>query len=190
VDRVGGLNIFTVIIIIMEDVSKPRSIYSMARMFLWTCLPRTINNIYTSLNFTKMSCRRIYNKICIKDEIIFLDTTSLPLASSIFGKIDNINVRWRCSTHPPVFIDPNSDGLHFKHISYLALLLKIKNHTDIDLSTWVNDVKWTGNMEPTLRELFTLWSYESGISYFHCLNDISFEIIDDCGNIVERGLND
>jgi hypothetical protein len=187
---VVGLNIFIVITLIMQEVTKSRSIYSIARGFLWTCLPRTINNIYTSVNFSKMMCRRIYNKICIKDEIIFLHTTSMPLLSSIFGSVDNTSVKWRCSIQPPVFIDPGLDKSDLKHISYLALVLKIKNQTDIDLSTWVNEVKWAGSVEPTLRELFTLWSYETGNSYFHCINDILFEIIDENGNIIERGLND
>ena len=125
----------------------------------------------------------------IKKEWIFIKNVSIPLQSETFGNISDDLIHWRCTLRPATFTQPDATtGQKEKHLSYLGFTVKIQG-VDIDLSDWVNEVKWVGSREPTLNEIFLLWSCESGESYFHCLDDIQVELVTDMGDTIKRGLN-
>lgn len=130
----------------------------------------------------------VYNELLIKKEIIFIKNIPIPISSEIFSGVKN--VKWRCSLDPVVFVDPIYDDCKERHLPYLGLTIKIPNEIELDLSSWINDVRYIGSKEPSLSEIFTLWCYEQGVSYFHCLDSITVEIIDEIGDTVVKGLNE
>ena len=125
----------------------------------------------------------------IKKELIFIKNVSIPVQSEMFGNIPDDLIRWRCTLCPATFTQPGATiDQKEKHLSYLGFTIKIQD-TEIDLSDWVNEVKWCGSYEPSVKEIFLLWSCESGESYFHCLDDIQVELVTDMGDTIKRGLN-
>ena len=147
----------------------------------------------------KTVLRVVYNELTQKKELVFLHSNSIPISSVTFGPIDDEYVKWRCSLNPHVFIEPGFQFEEERHLSYLGFVVKIpalgiNEPQDIDLSDWVNELKWKGalttNGEPTLKEIFVLWSFTSGESYFHCLNEIHVEYITNMGDIHRKGLNE
>jgi hypothetical protein len=124
----------------------------------------------------------------IKKEWVFIKNLPIPISSEHFGNIEDNAIQWRCSLQPVSFIQPGFSNKTEKHLSYLGFTVKIRG-VDIELSDWVNEVKWSGSREPTLKEIFLLWSCESGESYFHCLDEIQVEVITDMGDTIKKGLN-
>lgn len=125
----------------------------------------------------------------IKKEWIFMKNVEIPINSATFGSIPDDLIQWRCRLCPATFIQPDTAANEKeKHLSYLGFTVKIQG-TDIDLSDWVNEVKWRGSREPTVKEIFLLWSCESGESYFHCLDNIQVELVTDMGDTIKKGLN-
>ena len=118
----------------------------------------------------------------IKKEWIFIKNVPIPVNSENFGTINDDTIRWRCTLCPATFTEPGTiTDQKEKHLSYLGFIVKIQG-IEIDLSDWVNEVKWRGSHEPTVKEIFLLWSCESGESYFHCLDNIQFDIVNDMGD--------
>jgi hypothetical protein len=116
----------------------------------------------------------------IKKEWIFIKNTEIPVQSEIFGNITDDTIQWRCSLRPATFIQPGTLEKE-KHLSYLGFTIKVQG-ADIDLSDWVNDVRWSGSREPTVKEIFLLWSCDSGESYFHCMDHTQIELVTDMGD--------
>lgn len=140
------------------------------------------NKTSSLLSKSHSLCRVIYNEVMIKKEWIFIKTMPIPIFSEHFGNIDTNEIQWRCTLNPPRFLQPgfNHDE-NERHLSYLGFTVKVKG-IDIDLSDWINEVRWSGSQEPTLREIFLLWSCETGESYFHCLDEIQIELVTDMGD--------
>jgi hypothetical protein len=143
--------------------------------------------------------RVVYNELTQQREMVFLLNNHIPVSSVAFSEIDDAHVKWRCSLNPCVFIEPGFKFEEDRHLSYLGFVVKIpasgnKEAQEIDISDWVNELKWKGglttNAEPTLKEIFILWCFISGESYFHCLNDIHVEYINSIGDTVKKGLMD
>jgi len=154
----------------------------MFREFLWTWVPWIFNKTTVILSKTHSLYRAIYNELMIKKEWIFIKNVEIPINSATFGTINNDTIEWRCTLCPATFTQPGTIvNQKEKHLSYLGFMVKIQA-TEIDLSDWVNEVKWLGSREPTVKEIFLLWSCESGESYFHCLDDIVFEVVTDMGD--------
>ena len=162
----------------------------MSQELFWTWIPWIFNKAVVLVSTTKSVCRVVYNELIVKKEWVFLQGLPIPISSEVFGEIDDCNVKWRCSVNPATFEQPNAHLISAKerHLSYLGFLVKIPGQ-DLDLSDWVNEVKWIGSQEPTLKEIFTLWCCEKGESYFHCLDLIHVEYITDMGDTIKRGLN-
>lgn len=162
----------------------------MFREFLWTWAPWIFNKTTAILSKSHSLYRAIYNELMVKKEWIFIKNLSIPINSEIFGTIDNDTIQWRCTLCPTTFTEPSAmTHQKEKHLSYLGFTVKIQD-TNIDLSDWVNEVKWRGSREPTVKEIFLLWSCESGESYFHCLDNIQVELVTDMGDTIKKGLND
>jgi len=166
----------------------------MFRGFFWTWVPWIFNK--TSFIFSKTHAiyRVIYNEVMVKKEWIFLKNNLIPVSSEHFGNIENNAILWRCSLHPATFIQPDFNTYENehehnkeKHLSYLGFTVKCKG-VDIDLSDWVNEVRWHGAEQPTLKEIFFLWSCEMGESYFHCVDEIYVELVTDKGDTLRLPL--
>lgn len=162
----------------------------MFREFLWTWIPWIFNKTNIIICKTNSICKVVYNEMMIKKEWIFIKNLPIPVSSEIFGHIENDTILWRCSLHPTTFIQGGflNANMKEKHLSYLGFTVKVEG-LDIDLSDWVNEVRWSGDYEPTLREIFLLWCCDNGKSYFHCLDKIQIELVTDMGDTIKRGLN-
>lgn len=164
----------------------------MSKEFFWTWIPWIFNKGIALVQTTKAVCRVVYNELLVKKEWVFLVGLSIPISSEVFGSIEDYNVKWRCSVNPTTFVQPNAHLnplVKERHLSYLGFTVKVLGQ-DLDLSDWVNEVKWMGSQEPTIKEIFTLWCCEMGESYFHCLDLIQVEYITDMGDTVKKGLNE
>jgi hypothetical protein len=98
------------------------------------------------------------------------------------------DIRWRCQINPPTFT--SSDAGEWKHISYLGFNVYIPDIDPIDLTDWINTIRWKGNVEPSLSDIFSLWCCENGTPYFNKMAGAKVEIITDSGNIHIKGLNE
>jgi hypothetical protein len=58
------------------------------------------------------------------------------------------------------------------------------------LTDWINDVRWSGLVQPTPLEIFTLWCCETGSPYFFDLDNAIVELVTEDGSVIKRGLNE
>jgi len=163
----------------------------MFKEIFWTWIPWIFNKANVAVDMGKTLVRVLYNELMLNKEWVFLKGNDIPISSQAFGEIDDIYVKWRCSVNPFIFVEPGFESEE-RHLCYLGFVVKVPSASgtvDIDISDWVNELKWKGSIEPTLKEIFLLWSFTSGESYFHCLNEIQIEYINDMGDVNKKGLN-
>ena len=161
----------------------------MIRDFAWAWLPWIYNRVNDIFFKTQSIYRVIYNEVMIKKEWIFLKNNVIPVSSENFECIIGDYINWRCTVNPPRFIQPiqsielenENEKKKEKHLSYLAFTVFTPDDI-INLSNWINEVKWQGAYEPTIKEIFILWCCEKGKSYFHCLNEVEVEVITEMGD--------
>ena len=161
----------------------------MIREVLYNWGPWFINRITTLINKSYSILSVIYKECFIKKELIFLKSNLIPISSEVFGLIENKNVKWRCSLDPVRIIDPYDVIMKERHLSYLGFTIKIPDVDTIDISSWINDVRYIGQIEPSLSEIFVIWCFDMGVSYLHCMDSITIELINDMGDTVVKGLN-
>jgi len=152
----------------------------MFQELLWTWLPWIMNKTNDIICMTQRIYRVAYNEIMVKKEWIFIKNNVTPIPSEYFEPIIDDYIIWRCTINPTIFIEPGSLERK-KHLSYLAFTVFLPEEV-IDLSNWVNEVKWQGTYEPTIKEIFILWCCEKGKSYFHCLNEVEVEVVTEMGD--------
>jgi hypothetical protein len=152
----------------------------MLREFLWTWAPWLLNKTNEFLSKSESILRNVYNEATIKKEWVFIKNITIPVSSEKFEPIMDDYVIWRCSVNPARFIQPAALEKE-KHLPYLGFTVRAPDGV-IDLSNWINDVRWQGSFEPSVREIFVLWCCEKGKSYFHCLDEIQVELITDMGD--------
>lgn len=167
----------------------------MFKEFFWTWIPWIFNRVSATVDLGKNLVRIVYNELTQTKELVFLINSDIPVYTQLFGQIVDSCVKWRCSVNPCSFVKPGLQDTKEKHLSYLGFIIKIpvfdkSQAQDIDISEWINELKWKGSIEPTLKEIFLLWSFSSGESFFHCLNDIQVEYITDMGDTIRKGLMD
>lgn len=153
---------------------------------LWTWGPWIYNKVSNGVVKAKKVARVVYNEFTVKKEWIFFKNVAIPVNSESFWKIDPSSIKWKCELFPARFVDPLATyEMKPKHLSYLGFVIKLKDK-EIDLSNWINDVRYIGFEEPTVGEIFTLWCCETGESYFHCLDSIQVEYITELGDVVRK----
>jgi hypothetical protein len=153
---------------------------------LWAWGPWIYNKLSRGVVKAKKVAQVVYNELTVKKEWVFFKNVAIPVNSENFWKINDSSVKWKCEVFPARFVDPSADpSLKSKHLSYLGFIIKIEGR-DIDLSDWINDVRYTGYEEPTVGEIFALWCCETGESYFHCLDSIQVEYITELGDVVRK----
>jgi len=163
----------------------------MFRDFIWRWLPWIYNRASTVITTTKRAVIAAYKEATISNEWIFLYGATIPIQSHVFAEIPISEVRWKAQINPPRFTHPAQASPHtMKHISYLGVILHVPGHEQIDITEWVNEVKWSGTLQPSLSELFMLWCCESGKPLFQHISHTTADIITGAGDVVTRGLND
>ena len=154
----------------------------MFREFAWTWLPWIYNRVNDVFSKSQSIYQVVYNEIMNKKEWIFIKNNTIPVSSEHFEPIVNDYINWRCTVNPPRFIQASAlENEKEKYLPYLGFTVTISDKV-IDLSNWVNEVKWQGRHEPTVKEIFILWCCEKGKSYFHCLNEVEVEVVTEMGD--------
>lgn len=157
----------------------------MFREFAWIWLPWIYNRVNDIFSKSQSIYKVVYNQIMNKNEWIFIKNNVIPISSEYFEPIVNDYINWRCTVNPPRFIQQSAlenENEKEKHLSYLGFTVTICSDKVIDLSNWINEVKWQGSYEPTVKEIFILWCCEKGKSYFHCLNQVEVEVVTEMGD--------
>jgi hypothetical protein len=158
----------------------------MFQELFWTWVPWIFNQANMIISKSQSIYRVVYNEMMVKKEWLFVKNSEIPVSSEVFGNIDDENIKWRCTVNPGRFIAPFSDSSE-KHLPYLGFTVRVSDQ-QIDLSDWVNEARWSGSEEPTIREIFLLWSCETGESYFHCLDQMQVDIVTDMGDTLRTPL--
>jgi hypothetical protein len=164
----------------------------MLNEFLWQWVPWLYNSGMSILDTLQLIYISLYKELTVKKEWAILKDTKVPLSSQQFSlnDISDNTIRWRATINPPVFIDPRAKYKNPKHISYLGFSVNIPGLDPIDISDWINEVKWIGIKEPTPLDIFTLWCCKTSNPLFHILDYAVVEIITEMGDTVKKGLNE
>ena len=160
----------------------------MLQRFLITWIPWIFNRIEPLYFRAQTLYKVIYNELMVRKELIFLKDFPMPIATETFGIIESKNIEWVCNLNPVTFVQPDS-LTQMKHLSYIGFKI-ITPEEEIEISDWINDVKWKGTKEPSVKQIFFLWCCEKGKSFFHCLDEIQVEIITEMGELIKKGLNE
>jgi len=164
----------------------------MLNEFLWTWIPWLYNSGMSILDTIDLIYISLYKEFTVKKEWALLKANKIPLSSQQFtlSHISDNNIRWRATVTPPVFIDPRSRYTDPKHISYLGFSVSVPGLDPIDISDWINEIKWIGVKEPTPLDIFTLWCCKTSNPLFHILDYAVVELITETGDTIKKGLND
>jgi len=162
--------------------------------FAWAWLPWLYNRCVYVTNFVINKMKAIQNTLLYQNEWIFLVNKSIPISKQLFN-ISNINplkIKWNASTNPPRFTGVSflTNQLQWKHISYLSFIVTLSDGSFHDLTDWINDVKWSGFIQPTPLEIFTLWCCETSSPYYFDLDNAIVELVTDDGSVIKKGLNE
>ena len=162
--------------------------------FAWAWMPWLYNRgIYIS-DFILNKFKAIQNALRYQNEWVFLLNQSIPISKQLFNvsPIKPIKIKWNATTNPPRFNGETflTRPLEWRHISYLSFTVTLSDRSFYDLTDWINEVKWSGIVQPTPLEIFTLWCCETGSPHCFELDNATVELITDDGNVVKRGLNE
>jgi hypothetical protein len=160
----------------------------------WAWLPWLYNRVNYLVNISNKFVRSINNTLYYENQWIFLVNKSTPIPKQLFNvsDINPIKIKWNASTNPPRFTATTflTTPPEWKHISYLSFTVTLSDKSFHDLTDWINDVRWTGTVQPTPLEIFTLWCCETGSPHCFDLDSATVELVTDDGNVVKRGLNE
>jgi len=165
----------------------------MLKELFWNWGPWLYNQLTLRFEYYYAVYCAIYAAIYSKKEWIFLKDNKHPVSSQQFDTttLPEKNIKWISSLNPVTFVDPafvnNKD---YKHVSHLGFIIHLPDNKTIDITDWINDIKWTGDKEPSPSDIFILWCCEKGSSLCYNTTDIVIEIITDEGDSIKKGLND
>ena len=157
----------------------------MINEFLLKWVPWIFNKTSDALEFTRRVALAAYTEATVEKEWLLLHSVQIPVSSITFPNVASEQIQWRVKVNPTRFIRSSDSIDDLKHISYLGISIKLSGQT-IDLTDWINEVKWSGTIAPTPRELFTIWCCETGSSYFHLFDTAELEIITEDGDIINQ----
>jgi len=162
--------------------------------FAWAWLPWLYNRgVYIS-DLVVNKLKAIQNAFKYQNEWIFLVNKSTPISKQLFNvsDINPMKIKWNASTNPPRFTPSTIliRPLEWKHISYLSFTVTLSDRSFHDLTDWINDVKWSGLVQPTPLEIFTLWCCETASPQCFDLDGATVELVTDDGSLEKRGLNE
>lgn len=164
--------------------------------FAWAWLPWLYNRgIYIS-DLIVNKLKTIQNALKYQNEWIFLVHKSTPISKQFFNisDINPLKIKWNASTNPPRFngtaFPTSTAPVQWKHLSYLSFTVSLLDRSFHDLTDWINEVRWTGLIQPTPLEIFTLWCCETGSPLCFDLDGATVELVTDDGTVEKRGLNE
>lgn len=160
----------------------------MIRGLLLEWVPWIFNKASDIFDYSNRIIQAAYTEATVEKEWIFLNSYDIPLVSSYFPNIPSEQIRWRVKTNPLIFLRTDLSNETLKHISYLGLSIILPDIDPIDLTDWINDVKWSGAIQPTPSELFIVWCCETGSPYFHLISQAKIELITEDGNFISKEL--
>jgi len=160
----------------------------MIRGVLLEWVPWIFNRASDILDYSKRIIQAAYTEATVEKEWLFLNSFDIPLVSLYFPNIPLEQLRWRVKTKPLIFLGINSSNETLKHISYLGLSVILPDMDPIDLTNWINEIRWSGNFQPTPSELFILWCCESGSPYFHLISEAKMDLITADGSFISSDL--
>lgn len=160
--------------------------------FAWVWIPWLYNKSVYITEQARKVFSIVYRELNYTNEWVFLTNNTAPIPKGLFdtSKIDKYNVKWTASTNPPRFRNWAFTLEHWRHLTYLSFTITLADKTFIDITDWINEVKWCGLVQPTPLEIFTLWCCESGSPYCFDIDGASVEIVTDDGEEIKRGLNE
>lgn len=163
----------------------------MLEAFTYNWLPWMYNIVLDIKGKLERVANAVYREVYNTNTWIFLNNLDVPISTHSFidSGLPDTCIRWRATLYPPVFINPLAQDTT-RHLSYLSMEIKVDDVETHDVSEWINDVKWNGPVEPTLKDIVTLWSCQRGICLFHRLNTLQVSAITNFGVTITKGLND
>ena len=173
--------------LIIDMLSKLREI-------LWEWGPWVYNKSMNILDIVPTIYRAVYKELYGTKGWLFLKDSKIPISEEMFetNEIQPHHIKWITTTEPPTFRNPKSPDSEetYKHISYLGFSIIIPGVKTIDLTDWINEIKWSGVVQPSPSEIFSLWCCKHKSHLMFSSNSLIVEIITDNGDVIKRGLND
>ncbi len=159
--------------------------------FLFTYIPYIYNALDTLQSSLYKVSKKLYKELYNQQEWYLLKNHIIPLSNKYFSNliIPNDEIRWKVTSSPYVFKDPNNSNTPMKHIAYLSLVFYIGD-LSFDITDWINEIMWCGETEPSVKDILAIWSCENGVCIFHNLNTIRISAITNTGEVIEKGLNE
>ena len=153
----------------------------MLQEFLLTWVPWAYNKLYDGGVFAKRVISAALTEAMNGSTWLFQEGVPIPIPGHLFDASQIANLRWNASTNPLIFQAPNSNQAP-RHLSLLSFVVNIPGEEPLDLTNWINDVKWSGPEEPTSSDIFLLWCCQTGKPYFGKLSVATVTFLNEMGD--------
>ena len=153
----------------------------MLQEFIFEWVPWAFNKAYDGSLFVKRVFYAALSEAMNGNTWLFLDNVPIPIPAHLFDSSQLNCVRWEATTEPLLFRKPGHD-VPSRHLSLLSFVVNIPGEEPIDLTTWINDIKWIGQEEPTSSDIFLLWCCQTGKPYFNKLPVASVTFLNESGD--------
>jgi hypothetical protein len=159
---------------------------------LWIWGPWIYNKYTEIYNTCHKVTKAVEYELYNTKEWLYLTTAPMPVSMELFdcSKIQESQIKWRATLDPPIFKDPAYSGSNHKHISYLGFSVVRSGDPALDLTDWINEVKWSGTVQPSPLEIFSLWCCKNKSPLIYSNPGLIVEIITEDGDCIKQGLND
>jgi hypothetical protein len=168
----------------------------MIQELVWEWVPWIYNRLINTLDKAKSLSNAIKRELFSDKKWVFMKGHTIPISQDNFS-IDQIyasDIRWLATLEPPrLFLPTRTEKQKEKHISYLSFVVTLSTPLDdssIDLSDWINDLKWSGVKEPSPLDIFSLWCCKNGSHLIYYASSIKVTLVTEEGQTIEKGLND
>ena len=168
-------------------------IIDMLRELVWKWGPWIFNKYVEILQLGSKVYKSVQKGLYETEHWIFINESHIPIPEELFdtNHIEIDNIKWRATVEPPIFTDPRGDPTDkLKHISYLGFSINIPGNKIIELSDWINEIKWSGITEPSPQDIFSLWCCKNREPLLFYRKNLMIEIISEKGDIIKKGLNE
>ena len=168
-------------------------IIDMLRELVWNWGPWIFNKYVEILQLGSKVYKSVQKGLYETEHWIFINESHIPIPEELFdtNHIEIDNIKWRATVEPPIFTDPRADPANkLKHISYLGFSITIPGNKSIDLSDWINEIKWLGFAEPSPQDIFSLWCCKNREPLLFYRKNLMIEIITEKGDVIKKGLNE
>lgn len=168
----------------------------MIQELVWEWVPWIYNRLMKALDKAKSLSTVIKRELFSDKKWVFMKGHTIPISQDNFSidQISTSDIRWLATLEPPRLFHPNyTEKQKEKHISYLSFVVTLSHplvDSSIDLSDWINDLKWSGIKEPSPLDIFLLWCCKNGSHLIYYSSSIKVTLITEDGLTIEKGLND